>query len=57
VLPRLPTTVIERVLAWLTTEPWQSLAVERYARMFDVAALLVAPPEAPVHSAARIAGT
>lgn len=55
-LPHLPTILIESVLAWLTSEPWQSLAVERYARMFDVAALLAAPPEALVHSAAHIAG-
>lgn len=57
VLPALPPTILSPWLRFMTGEPQRSIALDRYARMFDVAALLAAPMEAPVQRGTYVAGT
>jgi menaquinone-9 beta-reductase len=56
-LPALPPNVVGPWLRLMTSEPQRSSALDRYARLFDVAALLAAPREAPIQNTVQIPGT
>ena len=47
VLPALPPTILAPWLRCVNGEPLRSIALDHYARLFDVAALLGVPQEAP----------